>query len=69
MVLSPTGDFFKYFGTLSGMASAGGSGSAPSGVPGGAPGKIPGAAATPPAAQVPSTTQGAENVQPGKAAN
>ena len=43
MVLSPTGDFFKYFGTLSGMASAGGAGSAPSGVPGGAPGRTSGA--------------------------
>jgi membrane protease subunit HflC len=69
MVLSPTGDFFKYFGTLSGMASAGGAGSAPSGVPGGAPGKTPGAAAVPPAAQAPPATQGAENVQPGKSAN
>ena len=47
MVLSPTGDFFKYFGTLSGMASAGGAGSAPSGVPGGAPGRTSGAAAVP----------------------
>ena len=69
MVLSPTGDFFKYFGTLSGMASAGGAGSAPSGVPGGAPGRTSGAAAVPSAPQAPPATQGAENVQPGKSAN
>ena len=69
MVLSPTGDFFKYFGTLSGMASAGGAGSAPSGVPGGAPGRTSGAAAVPSTPQAPPATQGAENVQPGKSAN
>jgi modulator of FtsH protease HflC len=69
MVLSPTGDFFKYFGTLSGMASAGGSGSAPSGVPGGAPGRTSGAGTVPSTPQAPPATQGAENVQPGKSAN
>ena len=69
MVLSPTGDFFKYFGTLSGMASAGGAGSAPSGVPGGAPGTTSGAGAVPSTPQAPPATQGAENVQPGKSAN
>jgi membrane protease subunit HflC len=69
MVLSPTGDFFKYFGTLSGTPSAGGAGSAPSGVPGGAPGGTSGAGAVPSTPQAPPTTQGAENVQPGKSAN
>jgi len=58
MVLSPTGDFFKYFGNLSGVPAAGSPGGVGSGPVGG---RTPGQVNAPPAVQVapppPASTQ------------